>query len=56
VIMQAMCCRQNPRRMNHQPNEIKTVLMALNEAFTAGRSETVMVDALKRSKIVNRDR
>ena len=42
VIMQAMCCRQKPRRMNHQPNEMKTVLVPLSVAFTAGRSEIVM--------------
>jgi hypothetical protein len=42
VIMQAMCCRQAPRRMSHQPNEMKRVLVALSDAFSAGRSEMVM--------------
>jgi hypothetical protein len=42
VIMQTTCRRQKPRRMSHQPNEMKTVLMALSNALSAGRSETVM--------------
>jgi len=42
--MQAMCCRQKPRRMNHQPEEMKTVLVALSIALTAGRSEIVMAN------------
>ncbi len=42
VIMQAMCCRQNPRRMKYQPAEMRTVLSALRDAFNAGRSEMVM--------------
>ena len=42
--MQAMCCRQCPRRIRYHPAEIKTVLMALSEAFSAGRSEMVIED------------
>jgi hypothetical protein len=30
--------------MIHQPNEMKMVLVALSEAFTAGRSETVICE------------
>jgi hypothetical protein len=40
--MQAMCCRQWPRRMSHQPNEMKIVLVEFSEAFNAGRSEIVI--------------
>ena len=40
--MQATCWRQKPRRINPQPNEMKTVLMALNVAFVAGKSEIVI--------------
>jgi hypothetical protein len=38
VIMQAICCRQYPRRTSHHPAEMKTVLMALKLALTAGKS------------------
>jgi hypothetical protein len=48
VIMQTMCRSQKPRRMNHQPNEMKTVLVALSDALSAGKSETVIVSARKR--------
>ena len=50
VIIQAMCCRQKPRRMSHQPNEMKTVLVALSDAFTAGRSEIVMANQESKPK------
>jgi hypothetical protein len=42
LIMQAMCCRQNPRRINHHPNEIKTVLIAFMVALNVGRSVMVI--------------
>src|SRR5436190_21012441 len=37
--MHVMCWRQAPCRMKYQPVKIRTVLMKLNEAFNAGRSE-----------------
>src|SRR5688500_1187737 len=36
--MQAMCCRQWPRRIRYQPAEMKIVLTKFNEALMAGRS------------------
>ena len=37
--MQTIWARQAPRRMRYQPSEMKTVLIRLKVALTAGRSD-----------------